>query len=395
MLTYDQALAQILARVSTLPPADIPLPRLRGLILAEDVMATLSIPPFANSAMDGFAVRAADFQKTPVTLPIAFTASAGVAPPALPARCAAAIFTGAPIPEGADTIVPLEDTEHSDGGVTILDAGKEGQFIRAAGSDTTAGETILTAGMRLRAAEIGLLATVGRAAATAMGRPKVAVISTGDELVEPGKNLLPGQIYNTNGYVLAAQTEDAGGEVVQQIHARDTPESLREAFDAVTGADVILTSGGVSVGDFDYVKDVFGERGNIDFWRVAIRPGKPLAFGTWGKTLFFGLPGNPVSSIVTFELFVRPALRKMRGLTDVTRPIVQARLTEDARHEVGRRDYQRAVVTRESDEYFVRPLIGQGSHQLRTMTEANALLIIPADVPFLRMGETASVMLLD
>ena len=209
-----------------------------------------------------------------------------------------------------------------------------------------------------------------------------------------GRNCGRGQIYNSNGYAIAAQVAEAGGVVTQRLHASDTPEALRAAFDACAGADVLLTSGGVSVGDFDFVKDVFAERGTVDFWRVAIRPGKPLAFGAWGATLFFGLPGNPVSAMVTFELFVRPALLKMRGLSELSRPLVQALLTEAASHDLGRRSYQRAFAWREGNAWFVHPVGGQGSHQMRSMVQANALLIIPHDISDIPQGEFASVMLL-
>ena len=226
-------------------------------------------------------------------------------------------------------------------------------------------------------------------------RPRVAIISTGDELIEPGQPLQTGQIYNSNAYSLAAQVTEAGGVVTHRVLARDTPESLREAFDACAGADVLLTSGGVSVGDYDYVKSVFAERGTVDFWRVAIRPGKPLAFGRWGDTVFFGLPGNPVSSQVTFELFARPALRRMLGCKDLNRLTVQARLTEDASHNLGRQSYLRAIATQEENGWVVRPVALQGSGMLRSMTLANALLVLPADIPALTAGRTAAVLLLD
>ncbi len=395
MLTYEQALAQILDKVAPKAPLPMSLGEALGLVLSEDILSPMSLPAFANSAMDGFAVRAVDVQDLPARLPVSGTIPAGpFVGETLTSGSAMRIMTGAMLPAGADSVIPVEDTEAQTDQIVIKEFGAPGQFVRTAGEDVTAGDVVVTADSLLRPAEIGMLAAVGRALVPAYPRPRVAIISTGDELAELGQTLRPGQIYNSNGYALAAQVAEAGGVVVQQLHSGDTPEALRAAFDACAGADVLLTSGGVSVGDFDYVKAVFAERGTVDFWKVAIRPGKPLVFGSWGETLFFGLPGNPVSSIVTFELFVRPALRKMRGLNDLSRPLVQAQLTEAASHHTGRRSYQRAFAWQEQETWFAHPLGGQGSHQMRSMVQANALLILPHDVPEVPAGEFATVMLL-
>ena len=396
MLTYDQALAQILGQITPLPPVDLPLADALGCVLAEDLFAPQAVPPFDNSSMDGFAVQAADLANIPATLPVQGDIPAGaLSLPALTPGGALRIMTGAPIPPGADAVVPVEDTGVSAEGVAFLQTVTPGENIRRAGEDVAAGSLVMTARSLLRPAEIGMAAVVGRASVRAHPRPRVAILSTGDELIEPGQPLLPGQIYNSNAYALAAQVVEAGGVVTHLLHARDTADALREAFDACAGADVLLTSGGVSVGDYDFVKAVFAERGTMDFWRVAIRPGKPVAFGRWGETVFFGLPGNPVSSMVTFELFVRPALRRLRGLIDLSRPTVTARLTEDARHTPGRQSYQRAVATPEGGGYHVTPVRGQGSGMMRSMVQANALLVIPADVSVLRAGENGTVLLLD
>ena len=393
MLSYEQALAQILDEVAPKAPLELPLVDALGLVLAENVVSLLSLPPFTNSAMDGFAVRFSDVTGATATLPISGDIPAGAtAGRTLTPGTAMRIMTGAPLPEGADTVVPVEDTQAQDDCVVIREVGTLGQCLRPIGGDVIAGEVVVTSDTLLRPAEIGMLAAVGRSAIRAYPRPRVAIISTGDELVELGQELRPGQIYNSNGYALAAQVTEAGGVVVQRLHARDTPEALRAAFDACAGADVLLTSGGVSVGDFDYVKAVFAERGTVDFWKVAIRPGKPLAFGHWGQTLFFGLPGNPVSSLVTFELFVRPALLKMRGLSDISRPLVQAQLTESATHQPGRRSYQRAFAWQEQEAWFAHPVGGQGSHQMCSMVQANALLILPHDVSDIPVGDYATVM---
>jgi len=396
MLTYDQALAQILGRIAPLPPADLPLSEALGCVLAEDLWATQDVPPFDNSSMDGFAVQAADLANVPTTLPVQGDIPAGaLSLPALTLGKALRIMTGAPVPPGADAVVPVEDTETRPEGVAFLHSVRLGENIRRAGEDVAAGSLVAASGSRIRPAEIGMAAVVGRASVRAHPRPRVAILSTGDELVEPGHPLQPGQIYNSNAYALAAQVAEAGGVVTNRLHARDTPGALREAFDACAGVDVLLTSGGVSVGDYDFVKAVFAERGTLDFWRVAIRPGKPVAFGRWDETVFFGLPGNPVSSMVTFELFVRPALHRLRGLTGLARPIVTARLTEDARHAPGRQSYQRAVVMPEGGGYRVTPVSKQGSGMMRSMVQSNALLVIPADVSVVPAGENGTVLLLD
>lgn len=395
LLTYDQALEQILGQVKPLAAARLSLKEALGCVLAEDIAAPHAIPPFDNSSMDGFALRRADLAAGAI-VPVQGDIPAGaLSVPELMPGYALRIMTGAPIPQGADTVVPVEDTEARPGGVAVLEPVQRGQHIRRAGEDAAAGSLVLKAGSQIHAAEIGMAATVGCAAMRAVPRPRVAILSTGDELVEPGQTLQTGQIYNSNAYALAAQAVDAGAIVTHQVHARDSAEALRLAFDACAEADVLITSGGVSVGTYDFVKAVFAERGILGFWRVAIRPGKPIAFGTIGKTLFFGLPGNPVSSMVTFELFVRPTLRKLRGLTDLSRPVVRARLAETATHTPGRQSYQRAFVTGQSGNYSVYPLSRQGSGMMHTMVQANALLIVPSDVSVIETGKIASVLLLE
>lgn len=399
MLSYDDALAQILSAVRPGPAAETPLTDALGRILAEDLVSPLMLPPFANSAMDGFAVRFADVQGAadafPVSLPLAGEVAAGALDvPALPLGQATRIMTGAPLPAGADTVVPIEDAAIQDGAVSVREVQQHGRYVRAAGGDMMPGDLLMTRGSALRPPEIAVAAAVGRATLPTYARPRVAIISTGDELVEPGKPLLPGQIYNSNSYALAAQVSEAGGAVVSRHIARDTPEAVRAAFDACRGVDMIITSGGVSVGEFDHVKAVFAERGHVDFWRAAIRPGKPIVFGHWGKTLFFGLPGNPVSSLVTFELFVRPALRRMQGAANISRTAVQATLMQEARHDPGRRSFLRGRVQFAHGEWQAAAGARQGSHQLSGLPEANALLIVPEDVSHLPQGASVTALLL-
>ena len=398
MLTYEEALAQILSQTQPLPPVQTPLQDALGLVLAQDLIAPHPLPPFSNSSMDGFAVRAADAAEAGVVLPVQGDIAAGtLSVPALRPGHALRIMTGAPVPDGADSVVPVEDTQAVDEGrVAFAEAAEPGRHIRRVGEEVSAGTVVVSQNSRLRPAEIGMAATVGQAQVLAHPKPRVAIVSTGDELVEPGQALQHGQIYNSNAYALAAQVEEAGGVVTHRLHARDTPDALRAAFDRCAGADVLITSGGVSVGDFDYVKSVFAERGTVGFWRVAIRPGKPLAFGQWGSTLFFGLPGNPVSSLVTFELFVRPALRMLAGRSDLTRPEAWARLTEEVSHTPGRRSYQRAIVSREDDgSYLARTTGAQGSGMLRSLVLANALLVLPSDRAVFPVGTEVPVLLLD
>lgn len=396
MLTYEEALAQILGQARTLTPVQASLADALGLVLAEDLTTSHDLPPFDNSSMDGFAVRAADIAVVGAVLPVRGDIAAGaLSIPALRPQTALRIMTGAPVPDGADTVVPVEDTEVRADGIAFLEEAERGQHIRRRGEEVQSGTIVAPQGSRLRPAEIGMAATVGRAEVLAYPKPRVAIVSTGDELIEPGTPLQGGQIYNSNAYALAAQVEEAGGIVTHRLHARDTPDALRAAFDQCAGANVLITSGGVSVGDFDYVKAVFAERGTVDFWKVAIRPGKPLAFGQWDRTLFFGLPGNPVSSMVTFELFVRPTLRKLAGHAALTRPEVTVRLAEEASHTPGRRSYQRTIVTSESGGYSARTTGAQGSGMLRSMVLANALLILPSDAAVFPAGTEVSALLLD
>lgn len=409
MLTVEQALAEILSRVSRLPAERVGLADLPGRTLAEDVTAQDDSPPFANSAVDGYAVRTEDVRhadlERPVVLRLTGEVPAGVTPkqeivPGTTAR----IMTGAVVPPGADAIVMQEDTTPAGPDrVSVHEAPTEGQHIRSVGCDVRAGQTVLRAGISLHAGEIAMMATVGRLEAEVFRRSRVAILSTGDEVVEivPGAPAPPGKIRNTNRYTLAALAQEAGALLHSVTHVSDSPQALEEAFrrcaHPATGADVIVVAGGVSVGDRDYVRPVLERLGRLDLWRVAMKPGKPLAFGCIGEALFFGLPGNPVSAMVTFELFARPALAKQMGRPEqaLLRPAVQAVLTDAIAHTAGRQEYVRAITTVRDGRFYTRPTGMQGSSLIHSMVGANSLAVIPAHANDVASGSQVTVLLLD
>ncbi len=406
-LSVEEALERILVIIPRLEPEQIPLAEASGRVLARPVTSQEDVPPFANSAMDGYALRSSDTQRAtpqqPSRLRLVGVVQAGkVAERALEAGEAIRILTGAPVPPGSDAVIQQELTKTGGGS---QDAGAEGWVeveapvaqgnnIRHAGEDIRHGTMVLAEGAELGPSEIGVLASLGVATVTVYRRPVVSILATGDELVEIDQPLLPGQIHNSNSYLIAAAVARAGGIPRPLGIARDQVEELRAKLQAAQEADLILTSGGVSVGDYDLVKDIMREQGAIDFWRVNLRPGKPLAFGKLGNTPLLGLPGNPVSAAVTFELFARPALRKMQGFVQVLRPLVQARLLHDLRESGNRRHYVRAVVALQNGGFVARTTGPQDSHILTSMLGANALLIIPENSPPIQTGETVQAMLL-
>lgn len=405
MWTVEEALEAILGRVKQLPVERIALLDSLGRVLAEDVAADIAVPPFDNSAVDGYAVRAADTAGAQPDSPVRLRTLPEVPAGALAAEpvvegTAARIMTGAPVPSGADAIVMVEDTCCAEGSVEILQAAQPGQHVRYAGDDVTPGSVVLRTGTRIHAAEIAMLATLGRAIVPTFRPARVAVLSTGDEVVDivEGVPPPPGKIRNSNAYALAALVREAGAEVHSRLHIPDdlaaTEAALRRCVES--GADVIVSAGGVSVGDRDFIKPALERLGRLELWRVAMKPGKPLAFGSIGKTLFFGLPGNPVSALVTFELFVRPTLGMMAGrqAADLKRPVIQATVTEPVSHAPGRREFVRAVTTSEDGRFVTRPTGAQGSGILHSMLGANSLLVIPEDSLGLTPGQTATVLLL-
>jgi molybdopterin molybdotransferase len=396
LMSADDALARILASVPGLPAVDAPLLDALGLVLAEDITADRDVPPFRNSAMDGYAVRGDDVAAAPVELRLVGEVAAGAFPDrAVGPGEAMRIMTGAPIPDGADTVVRVEDTDNASDVVTITAATPKGMATRQAGEDLRKGETVLTKGTVLRAAEIGLLASVGRARIRVRKRPRVAVFSTGDEIVDLDQAMDRGQIRDSNRYTLASAIRAAGAEPWVRGIVRDSPDALRAALREAVAADAIVTSGGVSVGDHDHLKPVLSELGTIDFWAIAIRPGRPLAFGEVKdgerRVPIFGLPGNTVSALVTFEIFVRPALLRMQGRQNVARPRTKARLTEPIDKPDFLRVFARGI--HDPDAGAVRLTGPQGSGILRSMSLANCLIDLPVGASRFEKGEEVDVIL--
>jgi len=388
-LTIQAAREAVLAEVQPLPTEEVAVPDALGRVLAEDVAAASDVPAFSNSAMDGFAVRAGAAGRT---LRVVGESRAG-APATVPVGEGEAIriSTGAAIPDGADGVLQIELVDDGGGEITVNDEVTPGRNLRAAGDDLRAGELVLPAGARLGAAELGLAAAAGRARVTCARVPRVAVLATGDELVAPGEPLGPGQIHETNGLTLAALATGAGAEVTRVAVVRDTEQETRTAIaDALERADVVVLSGGVSVGPHDHVKPALDALGVREvFWRVALRPGRPTWFGTRGETLVFGLPGNPVSAMVTFVLFARPAIAAMQGAAHEA-PRVTARLAEPiARH--ADRDECVRVILRDG---VATPTGPQGSHQLRSMLRADGLAIVTAGDGEAQAGTQVDVELL-
>lgn len=379
MLSFDDAYRRVLALARQTEAEVVPLDAALGRVLAdEELTAPIDVPPFTNSAMDGFAVRSVE---TPGELRLAGEVVAGTpAVPPLEPGTVQRIMTGAPIPLGADAVVPLEEAEEGDGTVR-LPAAEPGAFARLAGSDTRAGSTIRLKGI-LAPAGIAVLASLGIAEVAVRRRPNVAVLSTGDELVAAGTPLRMGQVYDANAPALAAAISEAGGSPLVLPRLPDDATAIEAALsDAAVNADLVVTSGGVSVGRHDHVREVLERRGSLQLWRVAVQPGKPLAVGSFDGVTVIGLPGNPVSALVTFELFVRPLIRTSLCLSGSGRLQVRARPESAMAKDPDRRAFMRVVVWRENGDILARSAGGQGSAQLRPLAAANGLLIVPEGEP--------------
>jgi len=385
----------------------VPLMHALGRVLATDVRADINVPPFANSSMDGYAVRSEDTKAAdvaPATLRIIGEVPAGgMTNGAVELGTTIRIMTGAPVPPGADAVVPFEDTDEKrpdallgQGLVRVFKSVDAGAYIRAAGGDMQAGHLVVPRGTFVDVATIGVLATVGAAQVDVRRRPKVAILATGDELVEVHQRPGPGQIRNANGYSNAAQVIEAGGEPWQLPIARDTEaeviERIQQALD--WGADLFLTSGGVSVGDYDVVKKVLTEHGQLEFWRVNMKPGKPVAFGQIQGVPLLGLPGNPVSAMVSFELFGYPALLKMQGRDGWRRPVVNAQFMDTFHDRADRQHYVRVRVEQQGGQWLAHLTGEQGSGILTSMLHADGLMIVPPGMTVVEPGTTLPVMML-
>jgi molybdopterin molybdotransferase len=396
-VSVAEARELILGSVQPLGAETVGIGEATGRILAEEVRSGISIPPADNSAMDGFAVRADDVARVPATLRVVLDLPAGKrADRKLAPGEAARIMTGAAIPEGADAVVMVEDTTSDGDQVRIQVAANPGQNVRRAGSDVRPGTPVAGPGTVLRAPHLGMLAALGRTQVAVRARPRVAVLATGDELVEPDRLRDDGRIVSSNSYALAAALREIGAEPVYLGIAPDRPEEIAKSFRAALGCDAVISSGGVSVGDRDWIKQVLVELGGrMRLWRVRMRPGAPLAFTCVGGKPVFGLPGNPVSTLVTFELFVRPALLAMMGHTRVYRAVDPARLDEDLTKPAGRAHFVRVTLERRDGALRARPTGDQSSGILLSMVRADGLACLAEETTRAAAGELVPVLRLD
>ncbi|HEY0481039.1 MAG TPA: gephyrin-like molybdotransferase Glp [Kofleriaceae bacterium] len=396
MLSVADAMRVVIERVPRLAGERVPLDQAAGRILAADVVAGRALPGFDNSAMDGYAARSAEL---PATLPVTGVVAAGeLDVPALPVAAALRIFTGAPMPAGADTVVIQEDAMR-DGDRVRLPASPAGDNVRLAGEDVAIGDTVLAAGARLTPWDVGLVAALGIAELPVARAPRVALIATGDELVGVTEPPRPGQLVDSSVHALAALIREAGGTADQLGIARDDLASLADRLDAARDHDVVITTGGVSVGDRDHVRAALAAAGiSLELYKVAMKPGKPFAFGMRGGSHpapVFGLPGNPVSTIVAFELFLRPALLAMQGARVVERPQVTVHVAGGYRKPAGRAHYLRARVVRDGERLVATPHAKQGSAMLSSLVDCNALVVIGAELTELAPGAAAPAILME
>ena len=399
MLSVRDATDRILSTFAPLGPEVVALDQVLGRVLATPVTARLDHPPQAVSAMDGYAVRADDVQQLPARLKVVESIATGALPTrAIGANEAARIFTGAAVPQGADAIVIQENTEKDGEHVRVVDGGPalKGKHIRTAGNDFSAGAIGIEAGRRLTPSDIGLAAAMNWPWLTVTRKPRVAIISTGNELVQPGETLAPGQIVASNGFALAAFVSACGGDPINLGIARDEKSALADLIDRAAGADLLLTSGGASVGEHDLVQGVLKSKGmDLDFWKIAMRPGKPLMFGRLGALRVVGLPGNPVSALVTATLFVGPAIARMLGRTELGPRIVRARLGIDLPANDQRQDYLRSRVVETADGLVATPFGKQDSAMLSALSRSGGLVIRAPHAPAAKAGSAVDLVRLD
>ena len=413
MLSVEDAYERIMAYFSPLEAEGRPVLQALGQVLAEDIVSPLQLPPLDNSAMDGYAVRHQDIEGTSLDSPKLLQVIGHVAAGQMPtqevsAGSAVRIMTGAAVPAGADTIVPFEETDEVERKSKGLDVGEigiheelpQGANVRPAGEDVRKGDVVLKKGAVLRPSEIGVLASLGLDNVSVIRRPVVAILATGDELLGLGDPVAPAKIYDSNSYTMAASVLKYGGIPKVLGIARDKLEDMNEKLSQGTDSDLLITSAGVSKGDYDIVKDVLMERGEISFWSVRMRPAKPLAFGAiygpGGKRIpHLGLPGNPVSAMVAFEEFARPAILRMLGKTRLAKPVIEAVLEGPIYNVDQRRVFARVEVTKRDGRYYASPTGPQGSNILTSMSKANGLAICPEDVPKMEPGQTVKIQMLD
>jgi molybdopterin molybdotransferase len=405
LTSIEEHLAEILATITPLTPTELGLNDIGGLVLAEDVSAVSALPSFDNSGMDGYAVRVEDVaaatEETPATLPVTAEVAAGdTGAYALQPGTAIKIMTGAMLPHGAEAVVPVEWTDGGSARVSIRAGAAYGNAVRLAGEDAKAGEVLVTAGTRLRPMHVAVIAAAGRGSVLVRPRPRVVVLSTGNELAEPGTPLVPGRIWDSNSFMLAAAAREAGALAYRQAILPDHPDEVLPAIeDQLVRADLMVTTGGVSMGgEHDVVKAALQQLGTITFRKVAMQPGMPQGFGTIAlpaagdRVPIFTLPGNPVSAYVSFQVFARPAIAALQGYDGLGLEKVQAELTGPLRSPAGRRSFLRGVLDRAAGK--VTPLTGQGSHQIATLGKANALVVVPEWVVQMSEGDTAEVLVL-
>lgn len=401
MISVEEALGLILENIREIGFEKVDIKEALGRVIAEDVYARRNIPPWDNSAMDGYAVRVDDVEgaskENPAVLKVIESLPAGyISENRLNQGEAIKIMTGAPMPNGADAVVMAEYTEKDGGRVRILKRPEKGDHIRRAGEDVKEGQLVIKKGQLIRPSEIGMLASMARSIVSVYQRPRVAILATGDELVDLDEEICGAKIINSNTYAVGAQIQECGALPILLGIARDRQDELEEKLRLGMNADIIITSGGVSVGDYDHVKDVVkGLGGDLRLWKVAIKPGKPLAFSMLNGRPMFGLPGNPVASMVTFEIFVRPAILKMMGHKKIFRPIIDATIKNDLKKKEQRRHFIRAFVQSDVDGYAVETTGDQGSHMMTSMTKANGLIIFHENETSIKAGDKVKVMLLD